>query len=219
MSRVCHGFPIIGQEKAHKLWTRKLFESRDNPGTTCGLTRGRKVYMFPVFRGEHINFLARLTLGQPAVCPRAISTLTRAKIRSRSGKPNQRKVSSWTFRGGKFEPKFDVNCACSPKEKHRIHKKKAKIRELFVGAPFSVWFAGATPEKSLCLYGFFLPDSISCEIPSRKRFGDKFGESLGGSQAPPSFPGSFRASPEVPRTSPEVFRRLPQKFSHCGTQQ
>ena len=35
--------------------------------------------MFPVFRGEHINFLARLTLGQPAVCAKAIWTLTRAK--------------------------------------------------------------------------------------------------------------------------------------------
>ena len=32
-----------------------------------------------MFRGEHINFLARLTLGQPAVCPRAIWTFTRAK--------------------------------------------------------------------------------------------------------------------------------------------
>ena len=32
-----------------------------------------------MFRGEHINFLARLTLGQPAICPRAIWTLTRAK--------------------------------------------------------------------------------------------------------------------------------------------
>ena len=35
--------------------------------------------MFPAFRGEHINFLARLTPGQPAVCPRAVWTLTRAK--------------------------------------------------------------------------------------------------------------------------------------------
>ena len=32
-----------------------------------------------MFRGEHINFLAWLTLGQPAICPRAIWTLTRAK--------------------------------------------------------------------------------------------------------------------------------------------
>ena len=46
--------------------------------------------------------------------------------------------------------------------------------------------------------------------------GDKFGESLGGSQATPSF---SRTSPEVPQTSPEAFRRLPRKFSHCGTLQ
>ena len=32
-----------------------------------------------MFRGEDINFLARLTLGQPTVCSRAIWTLTRAK--------------------------------------------------------------------------------------------------------------------------------------------
>ena len=32
-----------------------------------------------MFRGEHINFLAQVTLGQPAVCPKAIWTLTRAK--------------------------------------------------------------------------------------------------------------------------------------------
>ena len=36
----------------------------------------REKFIAPVFRGEHINFLA---LGQPAVCPRAIWTLTRAK--------------------------------------------------------------------------------------------------------------------------------------------
>ena len=49
--------------------------------------------------------------------------------------------------------------------------------------------------------------------------GDKFSVSLGGSQAPPSFwkvPGLPR---NFPRTSPEVFRPLPRKFSHCGTQQ
>ena len=39
----------------------------------------REKFVFPMFRVEHINFLARLTLGQPAVCPRAIWTLTRAK--------------------------------------------------------------------------------------------------------------------------------------------
>ena len=64
--------------------------------------------------------------------------------------------------------------------------------------------------------------------------GDKFGESLGGSQAPPSFwevPGLFRMFPELPRkffsdfpgssltvelnSNPEVpwkFRKLPRKF-------
>ena len=47
-------------------------------GTTRRLTRGKSLY-FLCFRGEYINFLARLTLGQPAVCPRAIWTLTRAK--------------------------------------------------------------------------------------------------------------------------------------------
>ena len=38
----------------------------------------REKFIFPVFRGKHINFLVRLTLGQPAVCPKAIWTLTRA---------------------------------------------------------------------------------------------------------------------------------------------
>ena len=41
----------------------KLFESRDNPGTTRRLTRGKRLYISSVFRGEHINFLARLNPG------------------------------------------------------------------------------------------------------------------------------------------------------------
>ena len=41
-------------------------------------------------------------------------------IRSGRGKPNQRKVSSWTFRRGIPEQKFNVNRACFPKT--RIHK-------------------------------------------------------------------------------------------------
>ena len=50
-------------------------------GTTLGQPAGyhRETFIFTVFRGEHINFLAWLTLGQPAICPRAIWTLTRAK--------------------------------------------------------------------------------------------------------------------------------------------
>ena len=42
-----------------------------------------------------------------------------APIRSGPGKPNQRKVSSWTFRRGIPEQKFNVNRACFPKEKHQ----------------------------------------------------------------------------------------------------
>ena len=64
----------LGKKRAHKLWIHKLFELRENPPDNQ-----REKLIFPVFRGEHINFLARLTLGQPAVCPRAIWTLTRAK--------------------------------------------------------------------------------------------------------------------------------------------
>ena len=52
----------------------KSGQSWDNP-----LVNQRKKFVFPVFRGEHINFLPQLTLGQSAVCPRAIWTLTRAK--------------------------------------------------------------------------------------------------------------------------------------------
>ena len=69
-----------------------------------------------------------------------------ACIRSGPGKPNQRKVSSWTFRRGIPEQKFNVNRACFPKEKHQNSQKWAKIHELFVLALYLVWFAGATPE-------------------------------------------------------------------------
>ena len=44
-------------------------------------------------------------------------------IKSGPGKPNQRKVSSWTFRRGIPEQKFNVNRACFPKENTRTHKK------------------------------------------------------------------------------------------------
>ena len=43
--------------------------------------------------------------------------------------------------------KFDVNCACFPKEKQAQFTKKGEIHELFVSAPFLVWFAGAAPER------------------------------------------------------------------------
>ena len=54
------------------------------------------------------------------------------------GKPNPTKVSSWTFRGGKFEPKVDVNCACFPKERHPKSQKRVKFMN-FLFRPF-VWF-------------------------------------------------------------------------------
>ena len=46
----------------------------------------------------------------------------------------------------------------------------------------------------------------------RAPFGDKLGESLGGSQAPPR----FWKFPGLPRKYP---RRLPRKFSQCGFQE
>ena len=60
--------------------------------------------------------------------------------------------------------------------------------------------------------------STSC-AKKRTSFGDKFGESLGGSQATPSFwevPGLPRKFPKLPR---KFFRQLLRKFSHCGTLQ
>ena len=56
-------------------------------------------------------------------------------VRSCSGKPNKRKVGSRTFRGGKFEPKFDVHCACFPKERHPNSQKRMKFMNLSFG-PF-----------------------------------------------------------------------------------
>ena len=70
----------------------------------------REKFIFPVFRGEHINFLARLTLGQPAVCPRAIWTLTRAKSLCLCA------FFSWSFTVLQHEkghcPLFRVNPRC-----------------------------------------------------------------------------------------------------------
>ena len=54
------------------------------------------------------------------------------------GKPNQRKVSSWTFHRGIPEQKFNVNRACFPKEKHQNSQKWAKFMN-FSFWPF-LWF-------------------------------------------------------------------------------
>ena len=69
---------IRARKKAHKLRTHKLFESRGQPWDNPPVNQ-RDKFIFRVSRGEHINFLARLTLGQLTVCPRAIWTFTRAK--------------------------------------------------------------------------------------------------------------------------------------------
>ena len=58
-----------------------------------------------------------------------------------------------------------------------------------------------------------LPWTSACRHPHiyamEPFLGDKFGKSLGGSQAPPNFWKGPRTSPEVPRTSPEVFGDFP----------
>ena len=59
-------------------------------------------------------------------------------VRSGPSKPNQRKVSSWTFRSGIPEQKFNVNRACFPKEKHQNSQKWAKFMN-FLFWPF-LWF-------------------------------------------------------------------------------
>ena len=59
-------------------------------------------------------------------------------VRSHPGKPNQRKANSWTFPGGKLEPKFDVNRTRFAKEKHQNSKKWAKFMN-FSFWPF-LWF-------------------------------------------------------------------------------
>ena len=59
-------------------------------------------------------------------------------VRSRPGKPNQKKVSSWTFRRGIPEQKFNVNRACFPKGKHQNSQKRAKFMN-FSFWPF-LWF-------------------------------------------------------------------------------
>ena len=58
---------------------------------------------------------------------------------------------------------------------------------------------------------------MSFECPLQN-LGDKFGESLGGSQAPPS----FWKSSDFPGSSPNFpgsFSATPRKFPHCGTYQ
>ena len=50
------------------------------------------------------------------------------------------------FSQGMPKQKFNVNCACFPKEKRPEFTKMGEIHELFVLALSLVWFAGATPD-------------------------------------------------------------------------
>ena len=56
-------------------------------------------------------------------------------FRSRSGKPNQRKVSSWTFHRANLNQNSMWIVLVFPRKNTRIHKK-GEIYELFVSAPF-----------------------------------------------------------------------------------
>ena len=58
------------------------------------------------------------------------------------------------FYRGIPEQKLNVNHACFAKEKTPEFNKMGEIHELFVLALSLVWFAGATPDKSMpkCLF-------------------------------------------------------------------
>ena len=61
-------------------------------------------------------------------------------IRSHPGKPKQRKVSSWTFRRGIPEQKFNLWIVLVfPRKNTRIHKKMGEIHMNFSFWP-SLWF-------------------------------------------------------------------------------
>ena len=103
------------------------------------------------------------------------------------------------------------------KKTSKIVKKRQKFFATFRAAPFFRPLLGAS-ENYLDLWHFSPPEK-GCNRPWKDGTGDfqitgltKFGESLGGSQAPPSFwevPGLPRKFPELPpgsfsATSPEV---------------
>ena len=126
----------------------------------------------------------------------------------------------------------------------RVHKSQNRVTFLLVTFSwlfrgphllgkivFGLFFCGffvasswpSSPWKN-SVWAFFVAFFVAFSWPS---FGDKFGESLVGSQAPPSFwevPGLPRKFPELPRkfsaTSPEVLslwnltaiRRVPGSF-------
>ena len=88
-------------------------------------------------------------------------------IRSGPGKPNQRKVSSRTFRRGIPEQKFNVNRACFPTEKHQNSQKWAKFMN-FSFWPF-LWFG--LPGRLLKFVFFWYFRGIFSILCSMEDFG------------------------------------------------
>ena len=106
-------------------------------------------------------------------------------FRSGPGKPNQRKVSSWTFCRGIPEQNFNVNRACFPKEKQQTEfTKMGEIHELFVLALSLVWFAGAAPDH--CFWEF---QQISCKLPPPRHVFPALEDSI-------AFKGCWRGAPD-----------------------
>ena len=82
----------------------------------------------------------------------------------------------------------------------QLHTKKSA---------FQVSFQGSVNGGFQTVVRVLSGDQIPLPPFNFSLIGDKFGESLVGSQAPPSFWEVPRTSPEVPRTSPEVFGDFP----------
>ena len=202
-----------------------------------------------MFRGEHINFLARLTLGQPAVCPRAIWTLTRAKSLCLCAFFSRR-YKFWPFftqiSGRNFLPEIfgevhpetaplqALSCALCSTEQSTFWGGKRVKRCRDKGRKRGGQQRGQKGKKDA-----WKQVRISSEIENFKRAthegpiycGEFWRSRLKSSSEIEVFKrwrqiwrvaGRGSGSRELlgsPRTSPEVFRRLPRKFSHCGTRQ
>ena len=131
-SLLIQGFPGFGREE-NPCFFRRLHKS-------CERTRNWKL---PPSLSESCLWKCTNSIkdkfGLSYSVPLSASPMcSTAGIRSHPGKPNQRKASSWTFPGGTLEPKFDVNRACFPTEKHQNSQKWAKFMN-FSSWPF-LWF-------------------------------------------------------------------------------
>ena len=112
-------------------------------------------------------------------------------FRSGPGKPNQRKVSSWTLHRGIPEQKFNVNRACFPKEKHQNHENGRNSWTYRFGPFFGLVCRGDS--------WLLVPSSGAQEPPQSWK---KSSENLG---------WNFGVQP-IPRVTPRVAPRI--AFSH-----